>query len=236
MLPYIGEFFGSMILILLGDSVVANVNLNKSGHKGGGSVQCGIAWGLAVMIPAYIFGEASGAHFNPAMTLALAIDGSFSWSMVPGYIIAQFAGFFVGAVLVYLLFKDHLDATEDPNTILGVFATAPSIPNKGRNFLSELIGAFMLVFAVKGMDNVVGIAGGVNRLFLFGIITAGVMSFGGLTGFAINPARDISPRLVHAIFPIKNKGSSNWGYAVIPLFGPIVGGVLAILLFNAIPW
>ena len=126
MLPYIAEFLGTMILIILGDGVVANVNLNKSGMKGGGTVQITFAWGLAVMLPAFIFGAASGASFNPALTLALAVDGSFDWAMVPGYIIAQFAGAFVGAVIVYLLFKGQFDATEDQATKLGVFCTAPS--------------------------------------------------------------------------------------------------------------
>ena len=133
MLPYIAEFLGTMILIILGDGVVANVNLNKSGMKGGGTVQITFAWGLAVMLPAFIFGAASGASFNPALTLALAVDGSFDWAMVPGYIIAQFAGAFVGAVIVYLLFKGQFDATEDQATKLGVFCTAPSIPNMGQN-------------------------------------------------------------------------------------------------------
>jgi glycerol uptake facilitator protein len=147
MLPYIAEFLGTMILIILGDGVVANVNLNKSGMKGGGTVQITFAWGLAVMLPAFIFGAASGASFNPALTLALAVDGSFDWAMVPGYIIAQFAGAFVGAVIVYLLFKGQFDATEDQATKLGVFCTAPSIPNMGQNIFSEAVGTFILVFA-----------------------------------------------------------------------------------------
>ena len=146
MLPYIAEFLGTMILIILGDGVVANVNLNKSGMKGGGTVQITIAWGLAVMLPACIFGAASGASFNPALTLALAIDGSFAWSMVPGYIVAQFAGAFVGGAVVYLLFKGQFDATEDQATKLGVFCTAPSIPNLGLNIFSEAVGTFILAF------------------------------------------------------------------------------------------
>lgn len=236
MLPYIGEFLGTMILILLGDGVVANVCLNKSGMKGAGSVQITIAWGLAVMLPAFIFGTASGAHFNPALTLALAIDGSFKWIMVPGYILAQFAGAFVGAILVYLLFKDHFDATEDKGTKLGVFCTSPSIPNKPRNILSEAIGTFVLVFAIKGLSQVNGLVPGADKLLVFGIIVAVGMSLGGLTGYAINPARDLGPRLAHALLPIKDKGSSNWGYAVVPLVGPIIGGVVAVLIYGIIPW
>lgn len=236
MLPYIAEFLGTMLLILLGDGVVANVTLNKSGMKGAGSIQITFAWGLAVMIPAYIFGAASGASFNPALTLALAVDGSFDWVMVPGYIAAQFAGAFVGAILVYLLFKGQFDATEEAKTKLGVFCTSPSVPNMGLNILSEAIGTFVLVFAIKGIANVDGIAGGLDKFLVFGIIVSVGMSLGGLTGYAINPARDIGPRLAHALLPIKGKGDSNWGYAVVPLIGPIIGAVAAVLLYGAIPW
>ena len=184
MLPYIAEFLGTMILIILGDGVVANVNLNKSGMKGGGTVQITIAWGLAVMLPACIFGAASGASFNPALTLALAVDGSFAWSMVPGYIVAQFAGAFVGAAVVYLLFKGQFDATEDQATKLGVFCTAPSIPNLGLNIFSEAVGTFILVFAIKGMANVPELTDGLGKFIVFGIIVSIGMSLGGLTGYA----------------------------------------------------
>ena len=234
MLPYIAEFLGTMLLILLGDGVVANVTLNKSGMKGAGSIQITLAWGLAVMLPAFIFGVASGAHFNPALTIALAADGSISWSVVPGYIIAQFAGAFVVAVLVYLLFKAQFDATEDAGTKLGVFSTSPSVPNTALNLLSEIIGTFVLVFAIKGIPT--GVPVGVSNLLVFGIIVSIGMSLGGLTGYAINPARDLGPRLAHAILPIKKKGSSNWGYGLITLFGPIIGALLAVGLYGIIPW
>ena len=218
MLPYIAEFLGTMILIILGDGVVANVNLNKSGMKGAGAVQITFAWGLAVLLPAFIFGEASGASFNPALTIALAVDGSFAWSMVPGYIIAQIAGAFVGGCIVYLLFKGQFDATEDPGTKLGVFCTGPSIAN-------------------TGLGNVTGLSTGVDKLFVFGIIVSVGMSLGGLTGYAINPARDLGPRLAHAVLPIKGKGDSNFGYGlVVPIIGPIIGAIAAVLLYGAIPW
>lgn len=234
---FLGEFLGTMFLILLGDGVVANVLLTKSGMKGGGSVQITFAWGLAVMLPAMMFGQASGASFNPALTIALAAGGYFDWALVPMYIIAQIAGAFVGGILVYLLFKDHFDATEDPGTKLGVFSTGPSIPNWGRNFLSEMIGTFVLVFALKGIGNVAGLASGVDKLLVFGVIVSIGMSLGGLTGYAINPARDLGPRLAHAVLPIKGKGSSNFKYGLtVPIFGPIVGALLAIGLFNIIPW
>lgn len=237
MLPYIAEFLGTMLLILLGDGVVANVTLNKSGMKGAGSVQITFAWGLAVMVPAMIFGAASGAHFNPALTIALAIDGSLSWGLVPGYVIAQFAGAFVGACLVYILFKGQFDETPEPGTKLGVFSTGPSVPNRGLNILSEAIGTFVLVFAIKGIGNVAN-AGqmGLNYFFVFGIIVSIGMSLGGLTGYAINPARDLGPRLAHALLPIKGKGDSNWGYGIVPLVGPLLGAIVAVLLYGAIPW
>lgn len=236
MLPYIAEFIGTMLLIVLGDGVVANVNLNKSGMKGGGSIQITLAWGLAVMLPAFIFGAASGASFNPALTIALAVDGSFAWNMVPGYLIAQFAGAFVGAVLVYILFKDQFDATEDPNTKRGVFCTSPSIPNTGLNILSEAIGTFILVFAIKGLGQVPGLDDGMAKLLVFGIIVSIGMSLGGLTGYAINPARDLGPRLAHTVLPIKGKGSSNWNYAPVVVIGPLLGAVAAVLVYQAIPW
>ena len=237
MLPYVAEFVGTMLLILLGDGVVANVTLNKSGMKGAGSIQITLAWGLAVMLPAFVFGAASGASFNPALTIALAVNGSFDWAMVPGYIVAQIAGAFVGACLVYVLFKDQFDATSEPGTKLGVFSTGPAVPNMFRNLLSELIGTFVLVFTILGLSQVPELNAGVAKLLVFGIIVSVGMSLGGLTGYAINPARDLGPRLAHAILPIKGKGSSNFKYGlIVPIFGPILGGLLAVLVYNLIPW
>ncbi len=234
MLPYIAEFIGTMLLILLGDGVVANVTLNKSGMKGAGSIQITLAWGLAVMVPAFIFGAASGAHFNPALTIALAAEGSLSWGMVPGYIVAQFAGAFVGACLVYLLFKDQFDATPDPGAKLGVFSTGPSVRNLPLNILSEAVGTFVLVFAIKGIPATA--VAGLSNFMVFGIIVSIGMSLGGLTGYALNPARDLGPRLAHMLLPIKGKGDSNWGYGIVPLVGPILGALAAVLLYNLIPW
>ncbi len=236
MLPYIAEFIGTFMLVLLGDGVVANVTLNKSGMKGAGSIQITLAWGLAVMVPAFIFGTASGAHFNPALTIALAVDGSLAWGMVPGYIIAQFAGAIVGACLVYAMFKDQFDATDDPGTKLGVFSTGPSVPNMPLNILSEAVGTFVLVFAIKGTAQVVNCAPGVEKFLVFAIIVSIGMSLGGLTGYALNPARDLGPRIAHTILPIKGKGDSNWGYAPVVIAGPVIGAIVAVLLYGAIPW
>jgi glycerol uptake facilitator protein len=205
--------------------------------KGAGSVQITLAWGLAVMLPAFVFGAASGASFNPALTIALAVNGSFDWAMVPGYIVAQIAGAFVGACLVYILFKDQFDATTEPGTKLGVFSTGPAIPNMFRNFLSEMIGTFVLVFTILGLAQVPELNAGVAKLLVFGIIVSVGMSLGGLTGYAINPARDLGPRLAHAILPIKGKGSSNFKYGlIVPVFGPIVGALIAVLVYRLIPW
>lgn len=228
LVKFLAEFFGTMLLIILGDGVVANVTLNKSGMKGAGSIQITIAWGLAVMVPAFIFGAASGASFNPALTIALAVDGSQPWAEVPVYIAAQFAGAIVGACIVYLMFKDQFDATPDPGAKLGVFSTGPSVPNLPLNIFCEAVATFVLVFAIKGIPGTV--AGGVSNLFVFGIIVSIGMSLGGLTGYALNPARDIGPRIAHAFLPIKGKGDSNWGYAIVPIAGPIIGAIVAVLL------
>lgn len=230
-----GEFFGSFLLLLLGTSVVANVSANRSGMKGGGTVQITIAWGLAVMIPAFIFGEMSGASFNPALTIAIALKGDLAWSLVPLYIVSQMLGAMLGAFVTMLLFKDHLDLTEDPEAIRGCFCTAPSIPNTYRNLLSEIVGTFVLVFTIFGLSQVphAGVSG-VDKLLVYGIIVSIGMSFGGLTGYAINPARDLGPRIMYAIFPFKNKTHANWGYAWIPVVGPIIGGALAVVVYNII--
>ena len=251
MMPYLAEFIGTMMLILLGDGVVANVTLNKSGMKGAGPIQITFAWGLAVLVPAFIFGTASGAHFNPALTIALAADGSMAWSLVPGYIVAQFAGAFLGACLVWILFKKHFeDETLTPDQIRGVFCTGPSIPNMPLNILSEAIGTFVLVFAIKGIGQVgatsevlgetvftsmTGVVG-FNYFLVFAIIVSIGMSLGGLTGYAINPARDIGPRLAHQVLPIKGKGDSNWKYAIVTAVGPVIGALAAVGLYAILPW
>ncbi|HHX66504.1 MAG: MIP/aquaporin family protein [Miniphocaeibacter sp.] len=228
------ELIGTLLLILLGDGVVANNNLKKTGMNGAGPIQITIAWGLAVLIPAFIFGEATGAHFNPALTLALAVDGSIPASTIPYYIIGQLIGAFLGACLVYLLYKPHFDLTDDNATIKGCFCTAPSIRNPIYNLLSEIVGTFILVFAIKGIGQVSNIAPGVDKLLVFGIIVSIGMSLGGLTGYAINPARDFGPRLAYAVLPFKVKKDPDFGYAWIPIVGPIIGAIIAVLLYGAI--
>jgi len=200
--------------------------------KGAGPLMINVAWGLAVMIPAFIFGAASGAHFNPALTIALALDGTVAWAIVPGYVVAQFLGGFCAQFVVYLMYKDHLDATEDAGVVFSCFATRPSIRNLPRNFFCELVATFVMTLSIKGISQVPELAHGLNNVYVFGIIAGIGMSFGGLTGFAINPARDLSPRLVHTLLPIKHKGKSNWDYAIVPATGPIVGAILAVLVYR----
>lgn len=230
---FVAELIGTFMLILLGDGVCANVSLNKSGMKGAGSIQITFAWGLAVLLPAFIVGKASGAHLNPALSIALAVDGSISWSQLPAYIAGEFLGAFLGAVLVYMLFKKHFDATDDVATQRGVFCTSPSIRSTGANLLSEIVGTFVLVFAIKGLGQVVGCAAGVDKLLVFGVIVSIGMSLGGLTGYAINPARDLGPRIAYAVLPFKNK-DPDWGYSWVPVIGPIIGALIAVLLYQAL--
>lgn len=233
---FLAEFIGTAILIVLGDGVCCNVSLNKSGQKGAGSIQTGIAWGLAVLLPAYIFGATSGAHFNPAVTIALAVNGTISWDVVPIYIAGQFLGAFLGAAILVVLFYDHFKATEDPDVKRGCFCTGPTIPNTWRNFASEFVCGFLLLFTILGESQVAGAAGsGVNYLFTYALIVSIGMSLGGLTGYAMNPARDFGPRLAYALLPVPGKGSANMGYAWIPIVAPVLGGVCAALLYGVLP-
>lgn len=228
---YSAEFFGTLILILLGDGVVANVSLNKSKGEGGGWIVVTAAWGLAVAIAAYTTGWVSGAHLNPAVTVGMAVAGSISWSLVPGYIISQILGAIVGAFLVYSTFKDHFAATDDPDVKLGVFCTAPAIRNHGRNFITEVIGTAVLVGGIMGINNANNEVGALSALLAGFLVWVIGLSLGGPTGYAINPARDLGPRIAHAILPIPGKRDSDWSYAHIPVIGPIVGGILGALIY-----
>jgi len=229
---YFAEFLGTLILILLGDGVVANVSLNKSKAEGAGWMVVTTAWGMAVAIAAYTTGWVSGAHLNPALTIGFASIGDISWSLVPGYIIAQMLGAMVGAFLVYAAFKDHFAATDDPDAKLGIFCTAPAIRNHKSNFITEVIGTAMLVLGILGINHVNNDVGALSA-FLAGVLVWVIgLSLGGPTGYAINPARDLGPRIAHAILPIPGKRDSDWSYAHIPVIGPIVGGVIGALIFN----
>lgn len=229
----LGEIIGTMILIILGDAVVANVILNKTKGNGGGLIAITTGWAFAVAIPAFIFGGISGAHFNPALTLGLAVIGKFPWAEVPGYIIAQFVGAILGACVVYLQYLPHWAATEDKATKLGVFCTGPAIRNTPANFMSEFIGTFILVFGILGLGTV-SMAPGLNTLAVGLLIWSIGLSLGGSTGYAINPARDLGPRIAHFFLPIAGKGGSDWAYSWIPVVAPICGAIVAALTFNAL--
>lgn len=230
---FLAEVIGTMILIILGDAVVANVILGKTKGNGGGWIVITTGWAFAVAIPAFIFGGISGAHFNPALTIALASIGSFPWAEVPGYIIAQFIGAILGACVVYLQYLPHWAATDDKATKLAVFATGPAIRNTSANFISEFIGTFILVFGILGLGTVT-MAPGLNTLAVGLLIWVIGLSLGGSTGYAINPARDLGPRIAHFFLPIAGKGDSDWGYAWIPVVAPICGAVVAALTFKGL--
>lgn len=229
------EFIGTAILILLGDGVVASSILKDSKGYNGGWVVITMAWGFAVMCGVFIAGPYSGAHLNPAVSIGLAAAGVFPWAFVPGYIIAQLLGGFVGAVLVYLFYKDHYDATDDADSKLGTFCTMPAIMDKPRNFFCEIVGTFLLVFvilalAIKGNAPEIGM-GSLGAFPVTFLIMAIGMSLGGATGYAINPARDFPPRLAHFLLPIKGKRDSGWGYSWVPVIGPIAGACIAAAVY-----
>ncbi|MBA9013000.1 glycerol uptake facilitator protein [Clostridium beijerinckii] len=227
---FFAELVGTLLLILLGDGVVANVVLKKSGGSGAGLIVIAIGWAFAVGIPALIFGSYSGAHFNPALTIALAVIGKVAWAQVPIYLAGQCIGAFLGAVLVFIVYNDQFKATEDKGSKLGVFCTGPQVKNTSINFITELVGTFVLVYAILGMGDQ-NLSNGMGTLFVAFLILAIGVSLGGPTGYAINPARDLMPRIEHAVLPIPDKGDSNWGYAWIPVVAPIVGGTLAALFY-----
>jgi glycerol uptake facilitator protein len=233
MTPYMAEFFGTMLLILLGEGVVAGVLLKNSKGEEAGWLTVVLAWGLAVMLAVYAVGRFSGAHLNPAITIALFVSGDFPADQVAGYLIAQLAGAFVGAILVWLHYFPHWKNTNDAAKKLAVFSTGPAIRSTANNLFSEALATLVLVLAILfiGANK---FAEGLNPMIIGALIVSIGLSLGGTTGFAINPARDLGPRIAHAILPIPGKGSSDWSYSWIPVVGPIIGGVLGALLFKAL--
>lgn len=230
----IGEIVGTMVLVLLGDGVVAGVSLRKTKSEGAGWIAITLAWGAAVTIGAYVAGYMSFAHLNPAVTIGMAVAGKIGWDMVFPYILGQMVGAIIGAILVYIHYYPHWKETKDQAAILGTFATGPAIRSLGANLISEIIGTFMLVFALLtfGMNK---FGEGLNPIAVGILILVIGLSLGGTTGYAINPARDLGPRIAHAFLPIPNKGDSDWGYSWVPVVGPIIGGILAALLFMVLP-
>jgi len=241
MTAFLAEFVGTAILILLGDGVVANVALSKTKGNDSGWIVITIGWAIAVFAGVVIAAAASGAHLNPAVTLGFAVAdfGGFGWEKVPMYLAAQFLGAGFGAFLVWLHYRDHFEATADEATKLGVFATGPEIRNTASNLIAEIIGTFVLVYGIfhiagARVGDQAASLGALDGLTVALLVLGIGLSLGGNTGYAINPARDLSPRIMHAILPISRKGSSDWGYAWIPVVGPLLGGVLAAVLFTAL--
>ena len=240
MSPVLAEVLGTAILIVLGDGVVANVVLHRTKGYNSGWMVITAGWAFAVTIAVYCVNSVSGAHLNPAVTIGLASIGAFAWAKVPMYIAAQIAGGFLGAVIVWLAYLPHFEVTPDAESKLGVFSTTPAIRRRGANRVSEIIGGFMLVLALLAVLSPGNFVPGSDLAKGFGPVLIGViiwsigLSLGGPTGYAINPARDLGPRIAHALLPIDGKGGSDWGYAWIPVLGPIIGGVLGALTYQLI--
>jgi glycerol uptake facilitator protein len=243
---FTAELIGTAILILLGDGVVAGVLLTHSKSHNAGWIVITFGWAIAVAMAVYTVGRFSGAHINPAVTFALASIGTVPWGDVPLYVLGQFAGAFLGAVLVWAAYLPHWSETEDAGLKLAVFSTGPAIRRTGPNVVTEIIGTFILVFGVLGISGTFGpdVIGDqpLQAAFstalpplLVGLLVLGIgLSLGGPTGYAINPARDLGPRIAHAVLPIAGKGDSDWGYSWVPVVGPLVGGILGALVFQAL--
>ena len=233
----LAEYLGTAILIILGCGVNANVSLTKTYGQSSGWIVIALGWAMAVFVAVYVAAPTSGAHLNPAVTLALCVAGKFSWSLAPVYIISQVAGAITGAVLCYLQYRPHYQAEQDAGTILGTFATGPAIKDTSSNFISEALGTFTFVLAVlfltgPNLGTPDGSLGSLDALPVALVVLAIGLSLGGTTGYAINPARDLGPRIAHAILPIRHKAHSNWAYAWIPTIGPAAGGMLAAIVFG----
>ena len=237
----VAEFIGTLLLVLLGNGVVANVVLTGTKGHNGGWIVITMGWGLAVFVGVAVAGPVSGAHLNPAVTIGLAVAGLFSWGNVVTFILAQMLGAFTGAFTVWLFYRNHFNKTEDSGAILACYSTAPAIRSTFSNFLSEVIGTFVLVFVIlyiadpaldlPGVGSAKMGLGTLGALPVALLVIAIGLSLGGTTGYAINPARDLGPRLMHAIVPIKSKGDSDWNYSWVPVAGPLAGALIAAVLF-----
>ncbi len=238
MTPFIAELIGTALLLTLGCGVVANVILEKTKGQNSGWIVISTAWAFGVYVGVVVAAPYSGAHLNPAVSIGLALVGKFEWSAVPNYVLAQLLGAMIGAAIVWITYKSHFDLTKDKSTKLGVFATIPAIRNYPSNLFSEVIGTFVLVFTVlfftdasiANTKEVIGL-GSLGALPVALLVWGIGLSLGGTTGYAINPARDLGPRIMHALMPIKEKGSSDWAYSWVPVLGPVLGGTLAAGLF-----
>ena len=225
---FLGEMIGTMLLVLLGDGVVANVLLKRTKGNNAGWIVITAAWAMAVFVGVFIAAPVSKAHLNPAVTIGLATAGQIAWGLVPLYVTAQMIGAMLGAFLVWLHYMPHFAATEDADAKLGVFCTAPAIRDSFNNLIGEIIGTFVLVYAVLHITSPDGGLGALDALPVALVVLVIGLALGGTTGYAINPARDLGPRIMHAILPIPGKRDSDWGYSWIPVAGPIIGAFLAV--------
>lgn len=234
MSPFLAEFTGTALLIILGDGVVANVVLSKTKGNNGGLIAITFGWAVAVFVGVYSSAAASGAHLNPAVTVGLASIGKIDWAIVPRYIGAQVSGAMAGALIVWFAYRQHFAATDDANLKLAVFCTAPAIRSSINNLLTEIIGTFVLVFGVLFISKPHDTLGALDALPVALLVLGIGLSLGGPTGYAINPARDLGPRIMHFILPISGKRDSDWSYSWIPVIGPVIGGVVAALVWNVL--
>ena len=229
---FTAELIGTFLLILLGDGVVANVVLNKTKGNNSGWIVITFGWAIAVFTGVFVAGKVSGAHLNPAVSVALAYLDIIKTEMLPLYIGGQFAGAMLGAFFVWICYKQHFDATSEASSKLAVFCTGPAISNSFFNFMTEFVGTFILVFGVLFMVKPANSLGALDALPVALLVLGIGLSLGGPTGYAINPARDLGPRIMHAILPIRGKGDSDWKYSWIPVIGPLLGGVVAAVIFQ----
>lgn len=234
MSPFLAEFIGTMFIIVLGNGVVANVLLNKSKGQNGGWIVITFGWAIAVFVGVYSSASVSGAHLNPAVTIALAVLEKFSWADVPMYILAQFAGAMTGSFLMWLAYKQHFDATTDTDAKLGIFCTGPGIRNYFYNFITETVATFVFVLGVLFIAAPNQSLGSLDALPVALLVLGIGLSLGGPTGYAINPARDLGPRIMHFVLPLGIKRNSDWSYSWIPVTAPITGAILAALLWKMI--
>jgi glycerol uptake facilitator protein len=231
MTPFLAEFLGTCMMMMIGNGVVANVVLPKTKGNNGGLIAIVLGWTIAVFVGVYISNSASGAHLNPAVTIAFASAGKFSWALVPTYLLAQLLGSMLGAFVVWMVYKDHFNASENAGDQLACFSTGPSIRRLPQNFIVETIASFIFILGIFYIKPA-GVELGTFSALPVALLVAGIgFGLGGPTGWAINPARDLGPRIMHFVLPMKGKGPSDWAYAAIPVFGPIVGGILAAIIY-----
>ncbi len=232
MTPFLAEFIGTAFIIIIGNGVVANVVLPKTKGNNGGLISIVLGWMIAVFVGVYMTADSSGAHLNPAVTFALAAAGKFNWSLVPMYLLAQILGAMLGAFIVWMIYKDHINEADSAADQLAIFSTGPSIRRLPQNFITETLATLVFILGVLFIQPAESKLGALSALPVALLVGGIGFGMGGPTGWAINPARDLGPRIMHFLLPMKGKGCSDWAYAPIPVFGPIVGGILAGIIYT----